>query len=280
MFVSDYSIEYLGKFIAGDEEGLPYRSGPKLVDFFNDLGFRDVYPSNGGFPTRRIFARDKLKAINGTNTLTEAIKRALDPRLFHAEQLSIQEAINRLNEVLTYDGVEVVRQGITITVRDSSSPIPQIESANYFEDIQVQSLIDDNIAKCNQKLDQGDYQGAITNARSLVEATLLGIIKEYGDEEVAPNDDLLRLFKQVQKLLNLEPDRQDINDALKQVLRGLSSIVNGLATMRNKMSDAHAASYRPGKHHAKLAVYAATTLVDFLFDTAGYQEKRGLLKRP
>ena len=56
-------------------------------------------------------------------------------------------------------------------------------------------------------------------------------------------------------------------------------IVNGLAAMRNKMSDAHAASYRPDRHHAKLAVYAATTLADFLFETKSYQHQRGALNR-
>jgi hypothetical protein len=33
------------------------------------------------------------------------------------------------------------------------------------------------------------------------------------------------------------------------------------------MGDAHAFSYRPSRHHAKLAVYTAVTLADFLFET-------------
>jgi hypothetical protein len=78
----------------------------------------------------------------------------------------------------------------------------------------------------------------------------------------------------VQKELNLHPSRSDISDTIRQVLSGLNSIVNGLAGMRNKMSDAHA-GYKPAKHHAKLAVNAAKTLADFLFETHAYQaEKR------
>jgi hypothetical protein len=46
--------------------------------------------------------------------------------------------------------------------------------------------------------------------------------------------------------------------------------------MRNKMSDAHAVTYRPSRHHAKLAVYAATTLADFLFETKNYQHLRAV----
>lgn len=69
----------------------------------------------------------------------------------------------------------------------------------------------------------------------------------------------------------------DISDPLRQILTGLTSAVNGSAAIRDKMSDAHAATYRPSRHHAKLAVYAATTLAVFLFETKNYQHQRGAL---
>jgi len=58
---------------------------------------------------------------------------------------------------------------------------------------------------------------------------------------------------------------------LKQILTGLTSIISGLAGLRNKMSDAHVASYKPSKHHAKLAVNAAKTIVEFLLESKQYQ---------
>ena len=138
----------------------------------------------------------------------------------------------------------------------------------------TQLTIDENIRKCESKLSEGDFSGAITNARSLIEAVLIGIEKDLDPEAPAYDGDLLKLYKRTQKLLNLEPDRKDISDPLRQILSGLTSVVNGLAAMRNKMSDAHAATYRPSRHHAKLAVYAATTLADFLFETKNYQHQR------
>ena len=72
----------------------------------------------------------------------------------------------------------------------------------------------------------------------------------------------------------MQPERKDIAEPLRQTLSGLTSIVNGLAALRNKMSDAHVTTYRPSRHHAKLAVYAATTLADFLFETKSYQQAR------
>ena len=55
------------------------------------------------------------------------------------------------------------------------------------------------------------------------------------------------------------------------VLDILNSIVTGLSGLRNKMSDAHVASYKPSKHHAKLAVNSAKTIADFLFDSIKHQ---------
>lgn len=71
----------------------------------------------------------------------------------------------------------------------------------------------------------------------------------------------------------LLPGRTDISESLKQVLSGLSSIVQGLSSLRNKMSDSHVSSYRPEKHHARLAVNAAKMLSDFLFSTRSYQNR-------
>lgn len=51
-----------------------------------------------------------------------------------------------------------------------------------------------------------------------------------------------------------------------------------VGTMRNKMGDAHATSYRPARHHAKLTVNSAKTLADFLFETMSYQKATGKLK--
>lgn len=93
-----------------------------------------------------------------------------------------------------------------------------------------------------------------------------------------PDGDMLKAYSRVRTLLHLDPGRKDISDAIKQVLTGLATIVHGLATMRNKMSDAHGTLYRPSRHHANLAVNSAKTLADFLFETMAYQKSKGLIK--
>ena len=74
---------------------------------------------------------------------------------------------------------------------------------------------------------------------------------------------------------NLDPSRQDISDSLKQVLSGLSSIINGLAAMKNRMPDAHGMAYKPSRHHAEWAVNQAETHADFIVDSLSYSIGKG-----
>lgn len=281
MKLSDYSIKKLGELIAGNPDGWPYRSGPKLVEFFNNLGFREAYGQ--GFPSRGAFAQDKIGELNGKPKLKDAIREMLDPRLWTdlvKDGHSVEKAASELNELLLYDGLEVVRDGNFYKIRELHGSVIQVE--NRFEKSEEISelLIEEQIQKCRAKVDSGDYSGAITNARSLIEAVCLKIEKELDPPNAKENDgDLAKLFNRVRKLLNLDPSRQDISDSLKQVLSGLSNIINGLAAMRNRMSDAHGVAYKPSRHHAKLAVNSAKTLADFLFDSLSYQIEKGSIKK-
>lgn len=279
MKLTDFTMLRLGEFIAGDPEGWPYRSGPDLVRFFNSHGFRDVY--GGGFPTRRIFAQNRIKALNDTPRMKDVIRDMLDPRLWMSPNNGngdVASAVNQINEILRYDDYEVIKDGKFYKVRERSGSLVELETP--FEHLSNLSeiLIEEQIRKCKEKIETGDYSGAITNARSLIEAVCLHIEETLTGSVQGNDGDVIKLFNRARKLLNLDPGRKDISDPLKQVLTGLSSIVAGLAGMRNKMSDAHAGIYRPNRHHAKLAVNAAQTLVDFIFETKAYQEQKGTLK--
>jgi hypothetical protein len=61
MILSHQALEKLREIINGDNTDR-YRSGPKLVEFFNRLGFRDTYGQ--GFPSRWKYTDEKLKQIN------------------------------------------------------------------------------------------------------------------------------------------------------------------------------------------------------------------------
>jgi len=272
MKLSARSIQALGKIVTGDEGLSPYRSGPKLVGLFNEFGANDRYGK--GFPSRWQYAEDRLHAINGTSMLPVLIRSIFDPRDFLDAGKEVQPAIEFLNDRLKYDGYELVKDGDFVKVRDIDGVM--VDMANPFtgSDDDAHVFIDEQIQKSESKIQEGDYDGAITNARALLEATLTEIERQVDPAPPEYDGDMIKLYRRVQKHLNLDPSRTDIDSTLKQVLSGLVSVTVGLSGLRNKMSDAHVRSYKPMKHHAVLVVNASKTLANFLFETMAYQRRK------
>lgn len=275
MRISERTLKELGKIVTGDAKMSPYRSGPVLVSLFNQFGSNDSY--GGGFPSRWVFAEEKLRIMNGGPQLRQLVNTVFDAREFIGNEFEPEGAVEHLNKFLKFDGYALVRNGEHYIVRELNAttvqfdtPFPESQEVNHV-------FIAEQVRKCDIKIEEGDFGGAITNARSLVEAVLVEIEKQLSSSPLRYDGDLIKLNKRAQILLNLEPDRKDIGDSLRQILSGFSSVVNGLASMRNKMSDAHASGYKASKHHAKLAVNAAKTFVDFIFDTYSYQKESGCL---
>jgi hypothetical protein len=189
----------------------------------------------------------------------------------------VEAAVYYLNRYLEFDGFCLMLSGKRYRLRRTGEPTIPIEPPLEPKDRLSHEFIAEQIEKCDKKLAAEDYDGAITNARSMVEAVLSDIESRLDPRPPSYDGDLPRLFKRVQNLLNLDPQRPDISGSLKQLLGGLASVIAGLAPLRNKMGDAHVRSYRPARHHGKLAVNAAKTLVDFVYDTFQYQRSRGTI---
>jgi hypothetical protein len=253
----------------------PYRSGPLLVRFFNEHGANDSYGQ--GFPTRFNYAEEKLRSYNRTTAIVGVIEAAVDPLHFLNEQSSVDEAVSYLNNYLKRDGFELVNWKEAYRLQRAGEQLVEIDARVQAGNSLTQEFIDEQVSKCRRKIRDEDYDGAITNARSLVEAVLFDIEYRLTGVTPVPDGDLLRQYKTVQRGLNLDPARADISNSLKQVLTGLTSIVAGIAPLRNRMSDAHARTHKPARHHAKLVINAAHTLADFLFETFEYQLRRGLV---
>lgn len=235
MKISERTIKRVGEIITGDGSMSPYRSGPKLVRFFNELGTNHTY--GAGFPSRWSFAEDCIRQFNGTPTLKQIILAALDPRDYMGATIvdpntqtsktaNVQEALTYLNEFLAYDGYEIVSHGKTHNVIDKTQ-------GEIVVDVRLEpghlclAFIMEQIEKCRTKISQGDYDGAITNGRSLVEAVLAAIEKEFDPHAPDYNGDLPKRYKRVQKHLNLAPENPKISNSLKQTLTGFISIVVG-----------------------------------------------------
>lgn len=86
MNLNKKSLEKLRMLI---NEDTGYRKGFQLVDFFNSLGFNDVYGQ--GFPSRWVYTDQKLEIINGTSRIEQCIKAVLHPANF----------VERLEDLMT-----------------------------------------------------------------------------------------------------------------------------------------------------------------------------------
>jgi hypothetical protein len=281
--LSKRTLSALQKVLTGDpvqpagKPIAPYRSGPALVALFNELGRNDTYAYKGGFPSRWQYTESCLDAMNGTSVLTRAVETAVDLRTYLDTEFSAEQAVEYLNKYLDLDGFQLSHHGNSYRLRTLEGQAVAVEARWAPATHASHEFIAEQIDKCDRKLREDDYDGAITNARSVVEAVLIDVESRL-DPSPGPYDgELSRLYKRVQKLLNLEPDRPDVGDSLRQLLRGLASIVSGLAPLRNKMGDAHVRTYKPARHHAKLAVNAAKTLLDFVYDTFEYQKSAGVI---
>ena len=102
--LSDKTLKSLVSMI---NEEPRYRKGPELVDFFNNLGFREVYKWGGGFPSRSTFTESHLLRINSRPEIEKAIKMAFAPRDFDGDRQKYDECVEKFNQELRFDGWEI-----------------------------------------------------------------------------------------------------------------------------------------------------------------------------
>lgn len=199
-----------------------------------------------------------------------------DPQTLGLNGEALENGQNEVRKILREHGLSYEAGGRLLPFHGSVAPpklIAPIDAASA-------AFINEQVDKCCAKLAGRDYDGAITNARSMLESVISAMVQHLSGE--SPKDtggDLGRLYKQLRPLLNLERTK-DLETPLQQVLSGLTSIVAGIAGLRNKMSDSHKRSYKPGEHHARLVVNAANTFAQFLWDTYEYQVNRGAIQVP
>src|SRR5690606_22099543 len=128
--------------------------------------------------------------------------------------------------------------------------------------------------KCHRKIEEGDFNGAITNARSLAEAVMIEIIEENDGKEIKNEGKIDNLYRRVKQILNMTVDPAVLPPTVIQILSGLDSISTGLAGLSNNSGDRHANKFKTKKHHARLAVNSTVTFVDFLLDSREYQKAK------
>ncbi len=161
---------------------------------------------------------------------------------------------------------------------------PEITEIIYYPDFDIETnelvetkelerisfdYIHDQIRKCDSKIASKDFDGAVTNARTLIESICLFILESKTKKKQEYDGNLIRLYKSVASLLKMSPGDYD-DDNLKQILSGIFSIINGVSGLRNTYGDSHGTSpsrisYKIDERHAILTVNLSKTITEYLF---------------
>ena len=116
--LSDMTLRSIAELVNGNVEGYySYKSGDKLVDFFNsNFGFNDVYRQ--GFPSRWVYTRENIKILMNANRFDEFLNLILSRRFIMRDTgLTDVQAVELIEKVASYINDELRLEGYKIYKR-------------------------------------------------------------------------------------------------------------------------------------------------------------------
>ena len=194
MILNSKTLEKLRVLINEETE---YRSGPKLIDFFNKLGSNDTYSYKGGFPSRWIYTDQKLAEINGKPELDECIRNLFAPINFIGKMDVLDSCIKDFNQYLAFDGWQVAQKGKEITFQrndhidalDKKSELAEDDFlTKEFEDLSINKLgidstvitiLENRINEIKKCLQVKSSLSVVFLCGSTLEGILLGFALKY-----------------------------------------------------------------------------------------------------
>jgi hypothetical protein len=258
-----------------------YRSGSKIEQFFLDCGIDMGIGASSRVPATTEALRRAAAGHDADEVLKRIILKVCDPREYFSEPEKAHVVRDHLNRVLEPDGLAVmIVNGAAVLVERSASggivePFINKVAILDFDTVQIE------IARALPSL-KDDPEDAVTAACSLVEAVCRSILIELG-LPLPPKKDIDGLLRAVQEPLGLSPGRTDlppeIEQDVRQVLGGLTSVLKGVGALRTHGGDAHGRERgfrRLDARIARLAVNAASSMALFLIETWERKEQRAL----
>lgn len=210
MILQKKTLEKLREIINEESE---YRSGPKLIELFGKLGFKETY--GPGFPSRWKYTDEKLQQINGTPELDKCIKEVFAVVNFANDILALDNLIADFNKILTFDKwkikrehSEIIFQKLDKVVIENQTPkvqVVEIKEEDFlsqeFRDLSIDKIgLDGSVtevlnyrfAEIKVCLEKEVPLSAIILIGSSLEGILLGValknMKEFNQAASSPKD--------------------------------------------------------------------------------------------
>ena len=246
MQLGERTLQALREIINGD--GTPYyKTGPELVAFFNNLGAHDRY--GAGFPSRKAYTEEKLKAINGTPEIDKCIRNIFSVENYVDDIEGLDKRIALFNKHLAFAKWQVVRDNDTITFRrlekvvipESKSVSAEMQEEDFLKltfkvdidalnlDVNVSSLIKQRLREVEFCLGHEAPLASIFLIGSILEGILLGVATTFPDQfnqaQSAPRDKDGKIRKHHDWKLNSMIDVATEIGILKQDVKKFSHAV-------------------------------------------------------
>ena len=263
-----------------EEVSLPYQSGPKLVEVLNKFGIDASYGSS----SRWMYVEALLEHCIENNRVSDMLAYFFNLARFQKEfsRLTPEEikrrhaaivegAIAAINSMLFFGGHELRCFGNNYVITSVDDvPAMSIPSINTID----RSYIKDMANRAQEDIELGNFDSALTKARTLLEEVFCWAIERKG-EQPSSSGDVGKMFSQVKCLYNIHADKT-MDRRICDLVNGLNKIVDSIGQMRNKQGDAHgvgASRVNIEDYHARLAVNAAANVADFVLSVVHRAER-------
>ena len=273
MILHTKTLEKLRQIINEESE---YRSGPKLIEFFGKLGFKETYGQ--GFPSRWKYTDEKLSQINGTPSLDKCIKEVFAVVNFAHDISVLDNLITDFNKILTFDKWKIKREHSQIVFQKLDKIIietqaPQAQTLDLKEeyflsqeftelsidkiglDGSVTEVLNYRFAEIKICLERDAPLSAIFLIGSSLEGILLGValknIKKFNQANSSPKD---KEGKVKQFPLWTLSNFIDVAFELKLLNQDVKKFSHSLRDFRNYIHpyEQMGSNFQPDKHTAKI----------------------------
>lgn len=254
---------------------MPYLSEPAICEISSLFGLPVTYSWSGGALSRWQYFDGVMEFCIKQNRMSDFLSYLFSKDKFfdilkdlsvndiqHAYETIIQKVLEQINSILYFGGHELRAIGKAYQICNVddmvsvSAPVVKIIDRTYIKDL---------ASRANKDIDEGNFDSAITKARTILEETFCYVIEKKGQVPLSSGD-ISKLYGQVKTLYSMHTDK-NLDKRINTLLSGLEKILSAIAEMRNKESDSHGVGNRRigiSDYHTRLFVNAAIAMADFI----------------
>ena len=254
---------------------MPYLSGPDICNLSEKFGS----PIEYDIFSRWSYMQEMFEKAKYKNKTQEILSYLFSKTNFsmckNISDLSVEMfeeyyqkattlAIKKINNFIDYTGDKLIIKNNNVFLK---SDLFEIKS-KYIQKID-RTYIKEVQSKANENLRQGNFDSVLTQARTLLEEVFMYVLEVDGIQP-SRKGNIKKLYGQVKLAYSMSTGK-DVDKRINELLSGLENIVDAIAEMRNKESDAHGLGRKRIKveeHHARLALNAALTMADFILSVS------------